>query len=258
LTGSIDIRAAGPRLEYVLRLADSPLVLGQRLGEWCGRGPALEEEMALVNFALDLVGQARMLLVYAAELEDADHSEDDLAFLRDSMDFRNLLLAELPNRDFAFTIARQCLFDLYQCGLYEGLQHSSDERLAQIAAKAAKESRYHLRHSAGWLVRLGDGTAESHQRAQAALDDIWRYTGEMFESDEVEQALVAEGIAPDPAALHEGWQSQVDAILREATLARPEDEWMASGGRQGNHTEHLGYMLAEMQFLQRAYPGASW
>ncbi len=169
-----------------------------------------------------------------------------------------MLLAELPNRDFAFTIARQCLFDLYQCGLYERLQHSSDDRLAQIAAKAVKESRYHLQHSAGWLVRLGDGTAESHQRAQAALDDIWRYTGEMFESDEVEQALVAEGIAPDPAALREGWQTQVDAILREATLSRPEGEWMASGGRQGNHTEHLGYMLAEMQFLQRAYPGASW
>jgi ring-1,2-phenylacetyl-CoA epoxidase subunit PaaC len=258
VTGSIDIRAAEPRLEYVLRLADNALVLGQRLGEWCGKGPALEEEMALVNFALDLVGQARMLLSYAAELEGAGHSEDDLAFLRDGMDFRNLLLVELPNRDFAFTIVRQCLFDLYQCGLYEELQRSGDSRLAEIAAKASKESRYHLQHSAGWFVRLGDGTAESHQRVQAALDRIWRYTGELFETDDVETALVAEGIAADPAVLRTEWDNQLDRILRDATITRPADDGMASGGRHGRHTEHLGYMLAEMQFLQRAYPGASW
>ena len=258
MSGSIDIRAAEPRLEYVLRLADNALVLGQRLGEWCGRGPALEEEMALVNFALDLVGQARMLLSYAAELEGSGYDEDDLAFLRDGMDFRNLLLVELPNRDFAFTIARQCLFDLYQCGLYGELERCADPRLAQIAAKASKESRYHLQHSAGWLVRLGDGTAESHRRSQDALDRIWRYTGELFESDDVERALVAEGIAADPDVLRGEWDIQLDRILREATLTRPSDGGMASGGRHGRHTEHLGYMLAEMQFLQRAYPGATW
>ncbi len=258
MIASIDIRRAGPLLQYVLRLADSPLVLGQRLGEWCGRGPALEEEMALINFALDLVGQARMLLIYASEIDGGGHDEDDFAFLRDGLDFRNLLLAELPNRDFAFTIVRQTLFDLYQCGLYTELERSADARLAEIAAKALKESRYHLQHSGGWLVRLGDGTTESHERAQAALNDIWRYTGEMFESDDVERDLIAKGVAADPAVIRDQWNMQLDRILREATLSRPPDDWMASGGRIGKHTEHLGYMLAEMQFLQRAYPGASW
>ena len=249
---------ANPVYDYVLGLGDNSLVLGQRLSEWCGHGPALEEDIALTNIALDLIGQARMLFSYAGELGGEGRTEDELAFLRDSCDFRNLLLVEQPNRDFGYTIARQFFFDAYSLALYERLCDSSDRRLAEIAAKSVKEITYHLRHSSRWMIRLGDGTEESHVRAQQATDDLWMYTGELFEADAVTELMVANGVGVSPEALRPVWDERVDEVLREATLQRPADQWMTSGGRSGQHTEHLGYLLAEMQFLQRAYPGATW
>ena len=244
--------------EYLLRLGDNSLVVGQRLSEWCGHGPALEEDIALTNIALDLVGQARLFLSFAAELEGNGRNEDDLAFLRDVIDYRNVLLAEQPNRDFAHTIVRQMLMDAFNLELYTVLAASSDTRLAEIAEKSLKETRYHHRHSSRWMIRLGDGTPESHQRTQDALDTLWIFTGELFEADEVETALAAEGITVPANSLKPAWDARVDAVLGEATVTRPSDAWMAGGGKLGQHTEHLGFMLAEMQFLQRAYPGASW
>jgi len=246
------------RFEYLLRLGDTSLVLGHRLSEWCGHGPAVEEDMALTNIALDLIGQARLLLTHAGEVEGAGRSEDDLAYLRDVLDYRNLLLVERPNGDFAVTIARQFLFDAFHVDLMKRLTESTDERLAAIAAKSLKEVTYHLRHSSEWVIRLGDGTDESHARMQAAIDDLWMYTGEMFAMDEVDEAMVAAGVGVDLAALKPGWDRRVDEVLEEATLTRPDDAWMHTGGKAGRHTEHLGYLLAEMQFLQRAYPGATW
>ena len=245
--------------DYLLRLGDTSLVLGHRLSEWCGHGPALETDMALTNVALDLIGQARQFLTYAGEIEGRGRSEDDLAYLRDAHGYRNLLLVELPNEDFARTIARQFLFDAFNVELMAGLAASSrDERLAAIAAKAVKEVSYHARHSSEWMIRLGDGTETSHRKIQAALDDLWMYTGEMFAVDEVDDAMVAAGIGVDLTELKSSWDQRVDEILTEATLQRPEDAWMQTGGKAGRHTEHLGYLLAEMQFLQRAYPGATW
>ena len=246
------------RFRYLLRLADTSLVLGQRLGEWVGHAPALEEDLGLANLSLDLIGQARLLLTYAGELEGKGRDEDQLAFLRDGTDFFNVTLAEQPNGDFAHTIVRQLLLDAWQLELYEELQHSSDERLAAIATKALKETRYHFRYSAGWVVRLGDGTAESKTRVQAALDELWRFTGELFTPDEIDAAMVAQKVAPDLATLKPRWQARIDAVLGEATLARPADTAYPWHGKSGRHTEHLGYLLAEMQFLQRAYPGAQW
>ncbi|HSC08573.1 MAG TPA: 1,2-phenylacetyl-CoA epoxidase subunit PaaC [Steroidobacteraceae bacterium] len=246
------------RFRYLLRLADTSLVLGQRLGEWVGHAPALEEDLGLANLSLDLIGQARLLLTYAGELEGKGRDEDQLAFLRDGTDFYNLTLAEQPNGDFAHTIVRQLLLDAWQLELYEELQHSSDERLAAIASKALKETRYHFRYSAGWVVRLGDGTAESKTRVQAALDELWRFTGELFTPDEVDAAMVAQKVAPDLATLKPRWQGRIEEVLREATLERPTDTAYPWHGKRGRHTEHLGYLLAEMQFLQRAYPGAQW
>ena len=244
--------------DYLLRLGDTSLVLGHRLSEWCGHAPELEEDVALANIALDLIGHARLLLSYAGEVEGQGRGEDALAILRDVCDYRNHLLAEQPNRDFGHTIARQFLHDAWALELYERLSGSADERLAGIAAKAVKEKRYHLRHSAGWVVRLGDGTDVSHAKVADALGRLWPYTGEMFERDEAEQALVAAGILPDPAELKAAWTARVDAVLEEATLDRPADGWMQKGGRRGEHSEHLGYLLAEMQFLPRAYPDATW
>jgi len=246
------------KLEYLLRIGDTTLVLGQRLSEWCGRGPALEEDIALTNVALDLVGQTRLWLGYAAEVEDAGRSADQLAFLRDAHQFRNLLLVEQPNGSYADTLARQFLFDTWHYFLLEGLQRSADARIAEIAAKSLKEVTYHVRRSADLVVRLGDGTQESHRRMQEAIDDLWSYSGELFESDAADAALVAQGIAVDPASLAEPWHRHVGEVLAEATLRCPADGWAQSGGRHGRHTEHLGYLLAEMQFLQRAYPGAQW
>jgi ring-1,2-phenylacetyl-CoA epoxidase subunit PaaC len=244
--------------EYLLRLGDSSLILGQRLSEWCGHGPELEEDIALINVALDLIGQARSLLTYAGEVEGRGRDEDALAFLRDGTDYRNLLLVEQPNQDFAYTIARQFLFDAFHLELQRALMGSRDEQLAAIAGKSVKEVTYHLRHSSEWLVRLGDGTPLSHDRMQTALDDLWMYSGEMFEMDALETALAEAGVAPDRGALLPAWEARVAAVIEESTLQRPDDGWMQSGGLRGRHSEHLGHILAEMQHLQRAHPGAEW
>jgi ring-1,2-phenylacetyl-CoA epoxidase subunit PaaC len=246
------------RFRYLLRLGDTSLVLGQRLAEWVGHSPALEEDLGLANLSLDLVGQARLLLSYAAEVEGKGRDEDALAFLRDAPAFVNLTLAEQPNGDFGRTIVRQCLLDAWQLEVYEGLLNSSDTRLASIAGKAIKETRYHFRFSSGWLVRLGDGTEESHRRVQNALNELWRFTTELFAADEVDEALVAAGVAPELAALQGRWSARVDEVLKEATLVRPAAVPYQWHGKRGVHTEHLGHMLAEMQHLQRTYPGAQW
>lgn len=248
--------------DYLLRLADTDLVLAQRLGMWIGHGPVLEEDIALTNVGLDLLGQARLWYAYAGEVEARfaarGRSEDELAFLRDSAQYRNLLLVEQPNGDYAQTTARQLYFDVWHQLLLDRLMSSRDARIAEIAAKSEKEARYHVERSVGWVIRLGDGTDESHRRMQAAIDDLWMYTGEMFEGDEVGQALAVQGIACDTAALAPVWRGHVDAVLAEATLAVPAATWMQTGGVRGLHTEHLSHLLAEMQVLQRNYPGARW
>jgi len=243
-------------LEYLLRLGDANLVLGQRLGEWCGHGPVIEEDLALTNISLDLIGQARLLYTWAGELEGHGRDEDAFAFRRDVLDFHNPLLVEQPNGDFGVTMARQFLFDAWQLPLYEQLAGSADERLAEIAAKALPEARYHLRHSSQWLVRLGDGTDESRARVQAALESLWQFTGELFAADALDEAALAAGVGADLAAVKSAWDGTVDQVLAEATLDRPAERWMQSGGKQGEHGEHLGYILAELQFLPRAYPDA--
>ena len=248
--------------QYLLRLGDSPLILAQRLGEWVGHGPVLEEDIAQTNVGLDLLGQARLWLSYAGEVEaryaPPGRDEDQLAFLRDGAEFRNLLLVEQPNGSFADTTARQFLFDAWHLPLLRALAGSRDERVAGIAAKAAKEATYHVERSGDWVIRLGDGTDESHERMQAAIDDLWMYTGEMFAPDATELALIDAGIAADVRALAAPWRERVDAVLAEATLSAPRDTYMQQGGKRGVHTEHLGHLLAEMQVLQRAYPGARW
>jgi ring-1,2-phenylacetyl-CoA epoxidase subunit PaaC len=249
----------GPALfEYVLRLGDTHLVLGHRVSEWCGHGPALEEDLALANIALDLIGQARLLLQYAGTVEGLGRSEDDLAYLRDGRDYRNLLLVEQPNGHYGDTIARQFLFDAFAVELWAALTHSADAQLAAIAGKAIKEHQYHWRHSSGWMIRLGDGTDESHARMQAALERLWPYTGEMLTPDDMDRAMHDAQIGPDPAAIAARWNARIDGVLAEATLTRPEDGWMQRGGKTGRHSEHLGHLLAEMQSVHRAYPGATW
>ncbi len=243
---------------YALFLGDTSLILAQRLGEWIGDAPALEEDLALANIGLDLIGQARYLLSYAAELEGQGRTEDDLAFLRDPADFTNLGLVEQPNGDFGNTIVRQFLIDAWQLELFEHLQHSSATRLAELAAKAVKETRYHVRFSAGWLVRLGDGTEESHRRVQDSLHALWRFTHELFVPNAVEQQAAAAGIAPDPAILRSAWMTRVESVLSEATLVKPADIAYSWHGKNAQHSEHLGRLLAEMQFMQRTYPGAQW
>ncbi|MFN3744976.1 MAG: 1,2-phenylacetyl-CoA epoxidase subunit PaaC [Hyphomicrobiaceae bacterium] len=252
-------RALGsPHYRYLLRLADNALVLGHRLTEWSSRGPTLEEDIALSNIALDLIGQARALYARAQAIGDDGRDEDQLAFLRDAHEFLNVQLVEQPNGDFAATMARQLCYSAFAVPLWEGLTRSKDSELAGIAAKAGKECAYHLRHSSEWVIRLGDGTTESHQRMQCAIDDIWMFTGEMFEIDDVDHAMIAAGIAIDASELQPIWNETVSNVLSEATLTRPADGWMISGGRQGTHTEYLGHMLAEMQSLRRAHPGAIW
>lgn len=247
-----------PRIEYLLRLGDNALILSHRLSEWCGHGPVLEEDLALTNVALDLIGQAQFWLGYAGELEGKGRDADALAYKRDVWDFRNVILVEQPNGDYAHTMARQLYFDAWHFHLLSALTSSSDPRIAEIAAKALKEVAYHLERSTMWVVTLGDGTEESHGRMQRAIDYLWSYTGELFEVDEVETTLVAKGIAPDLMKLVAPWRSTVGDVLRQATLAMPEDTWMHSGGKKGIHSESLGFILADMQFLQRAYPGATW
>jgi ring-1,2-phenylacetyl-CoA epoxidase subunit PaaC len=246
------------RFRYVLRLADTSLVLGQRLGEWVGHAPALEEDLALANIALDLIGQARLLLSYAGEIEGRGRDEDALAFLRDAPEFCNVSLAEQPNGDFGRTIVRQFLLDAWQLELYEALVGSSDARLAEIAAKAVKETRYHVRFSAGWLVRLGDGTAESHARVAQAVDTLWRFTDELLTPDALDEEMAAAGIGPSLPALRARWQQRVGTVLEEATLKRPAVSRYPWHGKRGVHTEHLGHMLAEMQHLPRTFPGVTW
>jgi ring-1,2-phenylacetyl-CoA epoxidase subunit PaaC len=243
---------------YALCVGDTSLILAQRLGEWVGHAPALEEDLALANIGLDLLGQARYLLTYAAQLEGRGRSEDDLAFLRDPQDFLNLSLVEQPNGDFGQTIVRQFLVDAWQLELFERLEHSREAKLAELAAKAIKETRYHFRFSSGWVVRLGDGTEESHARVQTALDALWRFTHEMFVASPAEQEAVALGIVPDPASLAASWSSRVAEVLKEATLKQPADVAYAWHGKRGQHGEHLSRLLAEMQFMQRTYPGAQW
>ena len=250
--------ATNQRLEFVLRLADNCLILSQRLGEWCGHGPELEEDMALTNIALDLNGQAQNWLEYASELEQGQQTPDMLAFLRDAAEFRNCLLLEQPNQDFAYTMARQFYFDSWHNLMLTNLLDSADQRIREIGEKSLKEVRYHLRHSSGWVIRLGDGTDESNRRMQKAIDDLWCHTGELFTPDAVDEAMCAQGIGPDLTKLHTRWLAGVQAVLSEATLHVPESDWMHAGGKQGIHTEALGYLLAEMQFLQRAYPQAQW
>ena len=246
------------RCRYVLRLADTSLVLGQRLGEWLGHAPALEEDLALANLSLDLIGQARLLLTYAGELEGRGRDEDALAFLRDAPEFLNLTLAEQPNGDFGHTIVRQWLIDAWQLEIYGALEHSADTRLAAIAAKALRETRYHYRFSSGWLVRLGDGTAESHQRMQSAVDELWRFTAELFTPDEVDEHMSRAAIAPALTGLAPHWSARIDEALRAATLTRPPTQPYPWHGKRGVHSEHLGHLLGEMQHLQRTYPGARW
>ncbi|SFF55360.1 ring-1,2-phenylacetyl-CoA epoxidase subunit PaaC [Duganella sp. CF458] len=247
------------KVNYLLRLGDNAMVLSQRLCELCGKGPALEEDMALSNVSLDLLGQTRMWYTYAAELEGAGRDEDKLAYLRDAHDYKNVLLVEQPNGNYAHTMVRQFFFDTWHYFLIGALTKCSDPRIAEIAEKSLKEVTYHLRRSGDLIVRLGDGTDVSHQFTQTAVDELWMYSGEVFNYDAVDEAMVAEGIAPSAAMLREQWLSHVSDILGEATLVMPPaDAWMQKGGKQGRHSEHLGYLLAEMQFLQRAYPGSEW
>lgn len=245
-------------VEYLLRLGDDRLVLGHRLSEWCGHAPILEEDIALANIALDLIGQATLLLGLAGRIEAQGRDADALAYLRDAIEYRNALLVELPKGDFAVTIVRQLFYSVFAALQADALQRSTNPELAGIAAKALKETRYHVRHSADWVLKLGDGTDESHRRAQRAVDDLWRFTGELFLADHVDREVAAEGFGVDPSTLESAWQSQVLDVLGRATLTVPDVPYMQRGGREGRHTEHLGHMLAEMQILARSHPGASW
>lgn len=241
---------------FLLRMGDSTLILGHRVSEWCGRGPMLEEDIAMANIALDLIGQTQLWLGLAAEVENKGRSADDLAYLRDAFDFHNLLLVERPNQDFAHTLMRQFLFDAWHKGMLTGLADSSDARVSAIAQKSLKEVSYHLDRSRDLVIRLGDGTAESHKRMQYALEILWPYTGEMFVGDGVEASLT--GIVPDPATLRFEWDQTLRGAFEQGNLVIPEDDFAHLGGKSGRHSEHLGFLLAEMQFLQRAYPGARW
>jgi len=245
-------------INYTLRLADNALILSQRMIELVAAEPELEEELANANFALDFIGQARMLYTYAGELEGKGRSEDEFAFMRDEDEFRNLLLLELPNGHFGDALLRQFLFETFYLHLLDALVRCSDKGLAEVAARAIKEVKYHCRHSSQWLVRLGDGTELSHERAQQSLDDAWRYTGEMFAADDIDTAIQENFDGPDLGTIRELWMRDVEKTVSEASLSLPADEWMASGGKQGQHSEHLGFMLAEMQYVQRSFPGETW
>jgi len=245
-------------IAYTLRLADNALILSQRMVELVAAGPELEEELANANFALDFIGQARMFYAHAGHLEGQGRKEDDFAFMRDEHEFRNLLMLEQPNGHFGDALVRQYLFEAYYFHVLEALTKCSDHGLVEIAERAIKEVKYHLRHSSQWLIRLGDGTPLSHERAQQALNDLWRYTGEMFAVDEIDTSMQADHAGPDLAGIYQLWRDDVAATVAQATLTLPDDEWMASGGKQGQHSEHLGFILSEMQYLQRSFPGATW
>ncbi|MEJ6492254.1 MAG: phenylacetate-CoA oxygenase subunit PaaC [Flavobacteriales bacterium] len=244
--------------EYLLRLGDDSLILGHRLSEWCGHGPILEEDIAMTNISLDLIGQATSLLKYAGEVEGKGRDEDKLAFLRIEKEYRNNLLVEQPNGDFGVTMMRQFLFDAYRFPLFEALQHSKDEQLAGIAEKSLKETKYHYRHSAEWIIRLGDGTDESHRRVQTAMNSIYRFAADIFMADEVEKGLEVAGVLPNMSKVKEEWMKNIKFVLSEATIQFPDNDWEQRGGRLGNHSEHLGFLLAEMQYMQRTYPNMEW
>jgi len=265
------IKIQNSKINYTLHLADNALILGHRNSEWCGHGPVLEQDIAITNISLDLIGQARNFYQYAAELTNeakasspqgeevgGEVTEDTLAYLRDARDFKNCLLVEQPNGDWAVTILRQFLFGVYQYLLYQRLQTSNDGQLAAIAEKALKEVTYHIRWSSEWVIRLGDGTEESHKKILKAIDDLWMFTGELFKPALYETEVVEDGFGVDVANLKDGWMQKVKNVFGEATLPVPENVWMQSGGKEGMHTEYLGYILADMQFLQRAYPDCEW
>lgn len=243
---------------YVIRLADSPMILGQRLTELCGHGPVLEQDIAISNIALDLLGEARNFYQYAAELLGGDTTEDSLAFLRLESQYQNHLLCELPNGDFANTVLRQFFFDTYHSFLFDELKKSSDERIAAIAEKSAKEVAYHLRYSAEWVIRLGDGTKESHSRMLKAIETIWPYTGELYTPDDLEIEIAETGIGANPAKFKDAWHAHVVDIFAQANLEVPAEGWMQEGGKKGWHSEHMGFLLSEMQMMQRTYPGLTW
>jgi len=245
-------------ISYTLRLADNALILAQRMLEVVAAEPELEEELANANFALDFIGQARMFYTRAGELEGQGRSEDDFAFMRDENEFRNLLLLEQPNGHFGDALVRQYLFEVFYLHLLDALTRCSDDGLREIAARAIKEVKYHVRHSAQWVIRLGDGTDLSHDRVQASLDDCWRFTGEMFAADDVDALLQEQFDEPDLSAIQALWRRDVEKTVVEATLTLPKEQWMVSGGKHGRHSEHLGFLLAEMQYLQRSFPGATW
>lgn len=247
-----------PELAYLLRLSDTCLILGQRLGEWCGHAPILEEDIALSNMALDLIGQARALLTLAGQKSGVGYDEDQMAFLRDEGDYRNPTLAELPRGDFAFTVLRNLIVSTWLKLMWERLRDSSDSELAAIAGKALKEARYHQQHAADWAVRLGDGTDESRRRCEAALGQLWAYTPELFEDDTIDAAAVACGIGPSWSSVREAWLADMTEVLGAANLPIPSLSSFRSTGKTGRHSEHMGYLLAEMQYLQRAYPGGAW
>ncbi|MFK7892197.1 MAG: 1,2-phenylacetyl-CoA epoxidase subunit PaaC [Granulosicoccus sp.] len=251
-------KAGNGLFEFLLQMGDNCLILAHRNSEWCGHGPALEEDIAISNISLDLIGQTQLWLGLAAEVEGAERSADDLAYLRDAFDFRNLLLLERPNDDFALTLMRQFLFDAWHLPMLKGLMQSTDKRIADIAEKSAKEVAYHLERSTDLIIRLGDGSAESHRRMQTSLDELWSYTGEMLEFDDLDPSLMASGVVPEAKAIAQAWHTHVSRALTVATLTIPESDFVRRGGKQGIHSEHLGFVLAEMQFLQRAYPGAVW
>ncbi len=244
--------------KYALRLGDNGLILGHRLSEWCSKGPFLEEDLALSNMALDLIGRSQAMLNYAATVEGKGRTDDDLAFKRAERQFLNNLLHEQPNGDFAHTMIRQLFNSAFELFFFEELAKSKDETFAGVAAKTVKEVKYHLRHASEWIPRLGEGTEESHARTQKAIDNLWTYTGELFEMDEVDQVLIKEGIAVDMSALKSKWEKQVRSVIEGATLKLPAGGFMQTGSRKGLHSEHLGFLLAEMQYLPRAYPDAKW
>ncbi len=244
--------------QYILQIADNTLILGQRLAEWCGHGPVLEEDIALSNIALDYLGQCTNLLKYAAEVEGWGRDEDLIAFLRDASEYKNALIVELPNGDYGKTIARQFLFSSWYKLFLEQLAQSSDNYLKGFAEKSLKEVKYHLQHSSDWMLRLGDGTEESHRRVQTSVNELWEYTGELFEITELDTLAASSGIGVDLASIESNWKTQVEALLSEATLSIPDYGYMQKGGKSGKHTEHLGFILSDMQYLQRTYPGVKW
>ncbi|MBS0445554.1 MAG: phenylacetate-CoA oxygenase subunit PaaC [Proteobacteria bacterium] len=257
MTASIQLKR-DPQVQYLLRIGDTALILAQRLGEWCGHAPILEEDIALANMALDLIGQSRALLTHAGTLEGAGHDEDQLAFLRDERDYFNATIAELPRGDFAFAVLRNLFVATWARLLWDRLHESSDAEVAAIAGKAVKEARYHQQHAADWTVRLADGTDESRRRIDAALSELWRYAAELFESDAIDAAAAQSGLGPRWSDLREPWLAEIAAVFDEAGLPLPADSAFRSTGTRGVHSEHMGYVLAELQYLQRAYPGGAW